>query len=286
MKGMIQKIYNLTKTLVKIHRLNIDKKLKGEIRKTFLKVFFLKRYDSKNKSAMIAGFEMKFLDYETLSYLHNEIFIGNEYFFTAENDNPYIIDCGSNVGMSIFYFKWLYPNSRILAFEPGEEAFSCLKENIKNNNLLDSVQAHKAALTNKEGIVKFFYDTANLGSLVMSIKEERNPKESRDVETILLSKHINEEVDFLKMDIEGAELEVIEELSNSGKLSYVKQMMIEYHHHIITESDEFSRILRILEDSGFGYQIESNLGRPVKGEKFQDILVYAYRKSKKDTVVK
>jgi FkbM family methyltransferase len=223
---------------------------------------------------------MRFLNFGILSYLYNEIFINNEYFFTAENDNPYIIDCGSNIGMSIFYFKKLYPHSRILAFEPGEEAFACLMENIKNNNLLNSVQAHKAALSNKEGTVKFFYNPADLGSLVMSTKQERMSKKSQSVEAMLLSKHISEEVDFLKMDIEGAELEVIEELSNSGKLSYVKQMMIEYHHHIIKESDEFSKLLRILENSGFGYQIESRLGRPVKPEHFQDILVYAYRKNK------
>ena len=30
--------------------------------------------------------------------LYNEIFLGNEYLFTAKNDNPYVIDCGSNIG--------------------------------------------------------------------------------------------------------------------------------------------------------------------------------------------
>lgn len=275
---MMQRIYNLAKMLVKINRLEIDKKLKSRIRETYFKVFSLRRYDKKNRSALIVGFEMRFLDYGTLSYLYNEIFIDNQYFFTAENENPYIIDCGSNVGMSIFYFKRLYPHSRILAFEPGEEAFACLKENIRNNKLLNTVQASRSALSNKEGTIEFFYDPDSLGSLIMSTKQERMPKKSRSVEATVLSKHISEKVDFLKMDIEGGELEVIEELSCSGKLSYVKQMIIEYHHHIIKKSDEFSRMLRILEDSGFGYQIESHLGRPVQREQFQDILVYAYRK--------
>ncbi len=276
----MRQLYNLTKTLVKVHRLEIDKRLKSKIRETWLKVFFLNRYDSTNRSATIVGFEMRFLDYGLLSYLYNEIFLGNEYFFTAENDHPYIIDCGSNIGMSVFYFKMLYPHSRILAFEPGEEAFVCLEENVKNNHLLDSVEVHKAALLNKEGTVDFFYDSGSLGSLVMSTKQERWPKQRRSVEATPLSKHIGEEVDFLKIDIEGAELEVIEELSNSGKLSYVKQMIIEYHHHIIRESDDFSRVLSVLEDSGFGYQIGSHLGRPFKREQFQNILVYAYRKKK------
>jgi hypothetical protein len=115
---------SLIETLTKVKRSEIEDRFKSKIRETWLKVFFLKRYDSNNRTANIVGFDMGFLDYDALSYLYNEIFIDNEYYFTAENENPYIIDCGSNIGMSIFDFKMLYPNSRILAFEPGEEAFS------------------------------------------------------------------------------------------------------------------------------------------------------------------
>lgn len=280
MRRILRRIYNSTENLVKIHRLEIDNELKRKIRETWLKSFVLNRSDSRIRSTSIVGFKFRFLDYGTLSYLYNEIFIDNEYFFTAENDSPYIIDCGSNIGMSIIYFKMLYPNSRILAFEPGEEPFACLKENIKNNNLQNSVQAIKAALANKEGTVQFFYDPSNPGSLVMSTKQERMQKQRRNVEATLLSKHIGEDVDFLKMDIEGAELEIMEELSSSGKLSHIKQMAIEYHHHISKKTDEFSKMLRILENSGFGYQIESHLIRPDKHEQFQDIHVYAYRKNR------
>ena len=274
----MRRIYNLILKLLKFHLLQIDKKLKSRVRETWLKVFILKRYDSRDRSANIVGFEVKFLDYANLSYLYTEIFLKNDYYFNAENDNPYIIDCGSNIGMSVLYFKMLYPKSRISAFEPWEEAFICLEKNVKNNNLLNSVTVHKAALSNSKGTVDFYCDPDNLGSLTMSTKQERMPKQKRSVEAMILSEHINEEVDFLKIDIEGAELEVIEELSNAGKLRHVKQMAIEYHHHVMNESDVFSRMLRVLEDAGFGYQIESRLGRPLKRKLFQDILVYAYRK--------
>jgi len=273
----MQKIYLLVRTLVRINRLEVEKSLKNKIRATWFKVFILKRYDSKNRMANIVGFKVKFFDYRALAYLFNEIFLNNEYYFVAENDSPYIIDCGSNIGMSIFYFKMLYPNSRIVAFEPREETYFCLEENVKNN-LLNSVAMHKAALSDKEGPIDFYYDKDDVGSLCMSTKQERMPKQKRSVEASLLSKHIDKEVDFLKIDIEGAELEVIEELSNAKKLSYVRQMVIEYHHHIVRESDVFSRMLRLLEDAGFGYQIESHFGRPPILEQFQDILVYAYRK--------
>jgi FkbM family methyltransferase len=277
MKRPFQETPLLIRTLISINRLEIEKSLKRKIMLTWFKVFFLKRYDSKNRIANILGFKLKFLSCLELSFLFREIFLDNEYYFVCGNDSPYIIDCGSNIGMSILYFKVLYPHSRIVAFEPGEETYSCLEENVKNNRL-NSVALHKAALSSKEGTIELYYDQDNVSSLRTSTKKERMPKQRRTVEAMLLSKYIHEDVDFLKIDIEGSELEVIEELSNAKKLRYVKQMVIEYHHHIARESDVFSRMLMLLEDAGFGYQIESFLRRPFAREQFQDIMVYAYRK--------
>lgn len=59
----------------------------------------------------------------------------------------------------------------------------------------------------------------------------------------------DDEVDFLKIDIEGAELDVI---SGSKKLNRVKQMFIEYHS-FIDAPQELSRLLSMLENSGFRY---------------------------------
>jgi FkbM family methyltransferase len=277
MKISIRKIYSLILLLVKFNRLEIEKGLKSKIRATWFKVFILKRYDSQNRIANIVGFNVNYLNYRALVSLFIELFLGYEYYFVSKNDNPYIIDCGSNIGMSIFYFKMLYPNSQILGFEPEEETFSCLEKNVKNN-FMNSVVIHKVALSNKEGIIDFYYDPENVGSLNMSTKQKKMSKQNQKVKAILLSKHINKDVDFLKIDIEGSELEVLEELSNAGKLNYVSQMVIEYHHHIESESDIFSRMLRILEDAGYGYQIESHPGWPIMRQQYQDILIYGYRK--------
>jgi FkbM family methyltransferase len=270
-------IYHVAIIFLKIYQLEVGKELKNKIRITWLTVFLLHRYDSKKKVAKILGFKVKFIDFKLLSYLFHEIFLGKEYHFDSDNKSPLIIDCGSNIGMSIIYFKAVYPQSRIIAFEPGEEAYECLENNIKNNNLRH-VKAYKAALSSKEGNLDFYYDKNQLGSLTMSTIQARMPMDTRRVKATVLSKYIENEIDFLKIDIEGAELEVIEELSKAKKLSYVKKILIEYHHHITADSDVLSRLLRILEDEGFGYQIEGNNVLPFKPTQFQDILVYAYRK--------
>ena len=278
MIGLINKILDLLRFIFKTRRLGLEINIIRLIRLTYCRIFLLKRYDSKNRIANIMGFSIKFCNYSDLLYLFNEIFINQEYYFLTENKTPYIIDCGSNIGMSIIFFKMLYPNSSILSFEPSEKAFSCLEHNIKHNNI-DSVVLYKKALSNKEGIADFYYDQEKAGSIIESLKQERMSKKKCSVETIKLSNYIDQKVDFLKMDIEGAELDVIEELKNKGKLSYIKQMVIEYHHHIVKQQDEISKILQILENEGFGYQIESSMRRPFKSNEFQDVLIYAYNKA-------
>ena len=99
------------------------------------------------------------------------------------------------------------------------------------------------------------------------------------MEAVRLSECLDEEVDFLKMDIEGSETAVLHELSSSGKLRRIRQMAVEYHHHLRPEADDLSGFLRVLEESGFGYQLQTRcFRRPLSGPRFQDVLIYAFRK--------
>ena len=274
---VLRRIFNFLKRMLIIKDLSIEKHMKVMLYKSLFKLYFFKKKYSNKKRAILGGFDIKFFEYEQFLFLYKEIFIENEYFFIADNDRPLIVDCGSNIGLSVIYFKTLYPNSRIIAFEPGAETYSYFKDNILNNKI-ESVITHNVALSSQDGELDFYYDEEDIGSLTMSTKKERMGKNKRRVKSVPLSRYIDTEVDFLKMDIEGAELEVIEEICKSGKISYVKQMIIEYHHHISVKIDEFSKLLNLLEEFGFGYQIQSKLGRPLSGEYFQDILVYAYKK--------
>ena len=274
----LREVLRLIRVLKRIKKLNLEKDIKGRISETYLKTFFLRRFDRKKRVAKVAGYHIKFCTFENLSFLFDEIFLNQEYCFVSKNKEPFIVDCGSNIGMSVLYFKIIHPKAEILAFEPDDEAFSCLKENV-NVNRLDSISINRKALSNTEGKIDFYYESGKPGSLIMSTIPERIPKqEKKEAESGILSVYINKEVDFLKMDVEGAELTIVEELANKGKLKYINQMAIEYHHHVVKETDLFGKILRILEKTGFGYQIETRLGRPLRPKQFQNIFIYAYRK--------
>jgi len=274
----IKKIYQLIKAILRVRSCGIEIRIYKDIIAAYIRLIFLQRYDSRKSIARIGQYKVNFCSYYNFINLFNGIFINNEYYFVSDSKSPYIIDCGSNIGMSVLYFKMLYPESNILAFEPSEDAFACLMNNISMNNL-KSVIANNTALSNKEGTVDFYYDLEDVGSLMMSTKRLRLPKLNKVVRAEILSKYINRDVDLLKIDVEGAELEIIEELCINGNMKNIIQVIIEYHHHIIKSLDEFSRMLSLLENAGFGYQIESSLDRPLKGEQFQNILVYAYNKN-------
>jgi FkbM family methyltransferase len=276
-RELIIAMFSSVRVFRRIRTLDLRPDVKAKIWASYLRTILLKRFDSRNQIADIAGYKVKFCSQATLAYLFTEIFVGQEYFFRSSEENPFIVDCGSNIGMSVLYFKLMYPGSHILAFEPDTEAFLCLETNVRQNEL-GSVITHKKALSRGEGQVDFYYDQDLRGCLSMSTVPARMPRQKRAVDAVRLSRFIDKDVDFLKIDVEGAEREVIEDLSSEGKLRYIKQMAIEFHHHIVADADDLSRILWILEDAGFGYQVQGDLGRPFKRRQFQDILIYAYRK--------
>jgi FkbM family methyltransferase len=232
----------------------------------------------KNNYQKLLNFYIRSYDLFDILRLFRSIFIIQEYFFESSTPKPLIIDCGSHVGMSILYFKVLYPNSKILGFEPAPETYSFLKENIDRNDLKDVILINKV-LSNREGErVRFYGDTSQDSSLYKENWDE--PVNETELETTKLSKYIDRDVDFLKLDIEGAERLVFKDLATENKFSMIKQLVFEYHHHLMPDEDEFSKYLKILEDNNFGYIIHDTTGvtTRIKAYEKECLIIYAYQK--------
>ncbi len=225
----------------------------------------------------VLGFSVEAFDYQSLSFFVEEIFLRRDYEFSCEASNPLVFDCGSNIGVALFFFKRLYPAARLVAFEPSKQTFEMLSRNVEVNRLT-GVELHNLALTAAEGPVALFESSTQPGSGWNSLRQPRLEGKPQIVNGVPLSNFITEPVDFLKMDIEGAEVEVLEELARSGRLAQIRQMVVEYHHHINPREDALSHTLRLLEDNGFGYQIRTMPWQTSARESFQDLLIYAYRK--------
>ena len=106
--------------------------------------------------------------------LYKDIFIQHIYHFEAQRPDPFILDCGSNIGMSILYFKHVYPKARIIGFEPDPAIFPILEENIARNGLTD-VRLVRSALAGQEGTLTFYSD-GKYGSCLAHTLQATSPK--------------------------------------------------------------------------------------------------------------
>ena len=281
-KTAIDWLKNTTGLSVSMLRVLRDERIPKTIRRqvflTSLRLHFHRRGKLPNP-CNILGHKIYFIDESILKFIFREIFINFEYFFVSRSDTPSIVDCGSNIGLSILFFKILYPNAKILAFEPDPVAFSILTKNIDENALLD-VSALRYALTDHDGNVEFYKPAQRSTALKMSIDRERLTEQvtSISVPARRLASLLPESVDLLKIDIEGAEEVVLGDLEKSAAFGKIDQLHLEYHHHIRPDRDRLARVLGLLESNFYGYQIRAAPEAwPTRGTN-QDVAIYAYKK--------
>lgn len=202
------------------------------------------------------------------SLLH-EILLYEDYYFACDTDAPRIIDCGAHVGMAIYYFKTLYPQAKVTAFEPVPQLRALAESNMALNGFTD-VEILPFALSERRETRTFFVsDSYSMaGSLADRREAAGDTVHTIEVECVPLSAYLQEPVHYLKIDIEGAEDAV---LTEAGPwLHNVQHIFCEYHHGLGLAYDRLARILTLLDRAGFevvagksfGYQ-ESSRHRPM-----------------------
>jgi FkbM family methyltransferase len=186
--------------------------------------------------------------FKKADFLHslNEIFIENVYKLTY-SPSATIIDCGSNIGLSIIYLKQIFPDAKIYAFEPDDENFSLLKRNMEAFHF-DGVELHKAAIWTEETVLQF----SNSGTLGSRI-ESGSHSGTTPVKSFRLKNLVQQPIYFLKLDIEGAEFSVLNDLGNDIK--NIKNLFIEYHGKF-EQNNELIEILELVSRNGFNFYIK------------------------------
>jgi len=187
---------------------------------------------------------------DTLSFYSSfrEIFQQGIYRFHATSRSPVIIDCGANYGVSVVYFKQIFPDAKVIAVEADPEIFALLQWNAAVHDLADVTLINKVVAA-QAGQVEFHREGADAGRIhFMS-----GAKDVLTLPTIALDELLTQPVDFLKIDIEGAETEV---LAASRRLDLVSQLMVEYHS-FADSPQELPRLLSTLTEAGFRYYVQT-----------------------------
>lgn len=174
-----------------------------------------------------------------------ELFVDKSYYFSTNSTEPLIIDCGANIGMSVLYFKQLHPNSKVICFEPDKNLFEILKKNIQSYNL-SNVEIINKAIWKEENLVHFDAN-GQVGGRI----DQKN--QGIPIKTIRLKNILNQKIDFLKIDIEGAEYDVLMDCKDD--LHQVENIFIEYHSQP-DSTQRLQAILEVLTHAGFRYYIK------------------------------
>lgn len=188
--------------------------------------------------------QLKYIDSASFLFIYDEIFKKEIYKFKSSTDKPFIIDAGANIGLSAIYLKKLFPKASIVAFEPDPAVFTILKHNIESFNF-ENVNLVNKALWNEETQLNFFSEGAD-GGRMASAEDASNIIK---IETTKLSYYLKDTVvDFLKIDIEGAEFTVLQEAKPF--LKNVKNIFVEFHS-FTNRQQNLAALISILEEAGF-----------------------------------
>ena len=229
----------------KIYHYITEQKQKKEIRKELARILKIPRYLESN--AIIYGKKIAFVDSASFLYQFDEIFSNELYRFSTSSETPLIYDCGANIGLSVLYFKMLYPKSIVKAFEAEQSIAKILVDNVKKN-CLENVIVENKAVWNNNCKINFGSDGSDGSSIFRS-------ENTTVVDAIRLKDYLDKEsvISLLKLDVEGAEIDILKDCK--GSLNNVERIFIEYHSFMKTKQ-KLDIILKILTELSFKYFLQ------------------------------
>lgn len=173
-------------------------------------VFDNKTYKLKFKDGML----IKVYDFMSF-YIYSEIFIDKCYDVELDLKSPIIVDVGANTGYFALRMKQLYPESKIICFEPYPPCVSQLKETISINGL-ENVEIKELAVSDIAEKSKLYIHPTNIaGHSIFSENVSENFVEIKSItlrEVVKLIKH-HKFCNLLKLDCEGAEYPIVKSIN-------------------------------------------------------------------------
>jgi FkbM family methyltransferase len=157
----------------------------------------------------------------------DEVFINEDWNVSAylpADRSPVVVDAGANIGLTAAYLAEAYPGARIFAIEPEEENFERLVSNTRRHPAIVPLRgalwhcANTLSLEGGESSVSFRCVESSVNAQVQ-VQGFSIPD--------LMARYALAEIDFLKMDVEGAELEIF--MADTSWLPSVRVIGIEFH---------------------------------------------------------
>ena len=145
--------------------------------------------------------------------------------FPISNDDV-IIDVGAHIGLFALFASQFCKNGKIFCYEPIKENYKILIENIEMNQI-QNIFPNNLAVTKETSRVKIFLNDDQSGHSMFIQNKNFVEVDSKSLSDIFIDNGIKE-CDFLKLDCEGAEYEIVESIS-SDLFTKINKTAIEYH---------------------------------------------------------
>jgi len=187
--------------------------------------------------------------------------------FYKVQPNDVVIDAGANCGhLSIFFSKLVGQNGQIFAFEPDKFNIERIEKNKKlNKDLCDNIKIVDLLLWDKNELIDF-YEAGTVGSSAIWMPDSAHcvKKQAIRIDDWVVKNTI-QKLDFIKMDIEGAEIEAL-----AGCVETIKNLKPNFaiaSYHIVNGEKTFIKV----------EQFFASMNYPFKTVKFRgnEIITFA-----------
>ncbi len=160
-----------------------------------------------------------------------EIFLNRSYEIPLKRPSASILDLGSNIGLSIVWFKLQYPDARIIGFEPNPEIQDLLQRNVSQ---FTDVAIYPQAVAGIHEDREFYLMRQSKGS---SLFPRDRAQQTVRITCLTLDEVLDhyfpdQTIDLLKFDIEGAEFEMLTSFQQKNR---VANWIGELHNELATE---------------------------------------------------
>ena len=165
-----------------------------------------------------------------------------------------VIDIGANIGyFTLLLAKLVGTRGIVYSIEPEPRNFLLLRRNIQLNDYRNVI-LEKKAISNKKGEISFLLSTESCPRI--TLESNLNNENMIFVETIPLDNYFQENIDinFIKMDIEGAEYHAVKGMSNLIEQNKTLTMVSEFYPELLRMLEvEPSEYLELLSSHGFHF---------------------------------